>query len=1201
MDLRGPRRGVVLILVLGVLTLLSLLAATFASLASVERDVSRNHLDAVRARLLAQSGVETAIARLRGIASLGGFLDDLSWAPGEPGRPSFALGVRPRIGGREHEISGTLETGTYGRHGDLFILRVTDENARINVNDGVPYGPGHSVSRNLGRILNILGAQPTVQVPNLGDRILAARPPGGYATTADVARALGFDRDLWGRVRDFLTVRSWSDPHVCEPVPLSSVAAACHPVAFHRPGGIYRYGHQRDARGRLIRNPLRAWDPAVADPFHHALWGRDSLHPQWIEIVTRSPVNVNTARREVLMALLTDLEGVFLVERRREVRGGYAWADTRYGYGGSGPEGDECGFLYRTLPFTGPGGRSRHGIPAEAVVDEILACRARRPSPRIPGLDYARVPFGGPFRSWAQFHLFADRLVQEGLLRETRVDLFRDLDETGRPAGVSPLQLRLASQAIADVLKANFNPNLHLNELNPNLNLFTHVDKTDLVVHSTEFCFAPMGVFEIESRGILARPREGEDVLSAPDSEAVASQGVTVRVRLFDALRETAQAHFAAGTFAPRRGGPETNSTWSLEAGPEPDNGPAPLENRHEGYLQLPTLGGNLFDPDLHKPKGALWTTLSDPSFYPGACPSAAPGTGQLGSLIHAHFQFDHAAHHHANRSPRAWPRNWDGYRLPQGAWTAETSRRCCLNRNWEDRTELLSPPYGPVDSPRVEGPPHRYRLGRSFSLLEGEPEAFEAAPSDLRLDGAYVERHSAFGYWIEENVSFNFNEGTAAFWMKPAFSPAMTGKSRVLLSFSRYHAHARDVLNPSPFALFFVPGSAVVEGPGPLYGGGLFRPASLAFGFGFSSDTGYNWEMTGSDGPAGGAAETHATSHAFAFTPTLGRGGSEEGGAKRDVLGAHEWVHLAVTWSNPRDRIPDASTVQIYVNGRILPGSTGLPHLYGPEHGRGQPFSRTPRWAIHSLQALLSGRTVPKWCVNTVRIGGEPSVLFDGVLAEVFPRNFSADATFDEFYLWGDRRTHAGGGLAGAQLLWARGRYYKPDDADPADAFFLSPPLSFPEAPRRVLPPPSGPVEGSPVPPAAGVRRLLGLSWTEYAEGYGRSGTRMDPFLRDYSVDPPAELRPAEGNVADLWVRVGETSYGPFRDPGYSAARAAGGGPLEIPPGAEVRYGVKLKMGSPASPATVLLATPVLDDVTLYFESGGPEILEWLPLGGGG
>jgi hypothetical protein len=758
------------------------------------------------------------------------------------------------------------------------------------------------------------------------------------------------------------------------------------------------------------------------------------------------------------------------------------------------------------------------------VVEEIVACRERRGSPAIAGLDYAQAPFGGPFGSWSQFNQFVDALVAGGVLKETRTELYWDYDDGGGAVRGSARQLRAASQAIGDVLKANFNPNLHLNELNPDRALFTLVDKTDLVVNSTEFCFTPMGTFEIESRGRIVRPAAGDD------HETLASATSAALVKIFDAVRHTSQAHFA-GTFAPRRAGPETNNNRSLESGPEPDNGPAPSENRWDGYLQLPTYGSN-FAKGEQKPPGELWTTLTDASFYPGVTTSA-PGGPHLGSSLHAHFHLDHAAHHHGGRNGSTSPPDWDGFRLPVGAWQTVFGRRCCLNRNWEDRSETLPSPYSPVEGARA-GQPGRHRLVRSFS--GPAPEGVEAAPSDLRIDGAYVERDSSFGYWMEENESFNFNEGTAACWIKPAFAPEQTGKRRTLLSMSRYHAHAAEVMNPSPFALFFVPPQG--DGPSiPSYAGGLttFPPSSLAFGFGFSGATGYTWELPGQ-------GEDKAAGHAFAFTPTL------EG-----VLRANEWSHVAVTWDIPRNRLPNADSVKIYVNGRVLPGSAGMPHLFAQE---GQPFRNTPWWSVHSLQAVLPGLAGPRWVKNSIRLGGEPSRLFDlpGDGA-AFPANFTADATIDEFYLWRDRSPRYNGGLWGLQTIWNRGRYYRPDDRDPQDARFLSAPLEFRLPQVREPAPPAG----SPAPPAAAPGlRVLGLSWT------------------------------ALGGAMDFWVEADEASHGPYRNPAFSPVRDTAGRPLSA---AAVRYAVKFMAGS----ARTLLATPVLDDVTVYYDSGKPEFLGWV------
>src|SRR4026207_1342331 len=61
----GRRKGAVLIVVLGVRAVLALLATTFATLQATERQVAHNYMDTVRAKLLAQSAIQAAEAKLR--------------------------------------------------------------------------------------------------------------------------------------------------------------------------------------------------------------------------------------------------------------------------------------------------------------------------------------------------------------------------------------------------------------------------------------------------------------------------------------------------------------------------------------------------------------------------------------------------------------------------------------------------------------------------------------------------------------------------------------------------------------------------------------------------------------------------------------------------------------------------------------------------------------------------------------------------------------------------------------------------------------------------------------------------------------------------------------------------------------------------------------------------------------------------------
>ncbi len=208
------------------------------------------------------------------------------------------------------------------------------------------------------------------------------------------------------------------------------------------------------------------------------------------------------------------------------------------------------------------------------------------------------------------------------------------------------------AQARIDLLKANFNPNLHLNEANPDEALYTLVDKTDLVVGSSEFCFTPMGIFEIESVGRIYRPvpLTADALAAGTNVEVLAEKKIVANLRVYDALRETTQKQFfgdnpgTAPSFS-RRGSSEdsrlaptlgaassvitTNYGYALQTGPEPDNGDAPYDNEYEGYVGLATYGGAGSGGGLGpKQKHELRTNL------PGASQSIRPPTPRYQTIV---------------------------------------------------------------------------------------------------------------------------------------------------------------------------------------------------------------------------------------------------------------------------------------------------------------------------------------------------------------------------------------------------------------------------------------------------------------------------------------------------------------------------------------------------------------------------------------
>src|SRR4029079_17336293 len=123
----------------------------------------------------------------------------------------------------------------------------------------------------------------------------------------------------------------------------------------------------------------------------------------------------------------------------------------------------------------------------------------------------------------------------------------------------------------------------------------------------------------------------------------------------------------------------------------------------------------------------------------------------------------------------------------------------------------------------------------------------------------------------------------------------------------------------------------------------------------------------------------------------------------------------------------------------------------------------------------------------------GEPSTTM--TLSGRESRNWSADSTIDEFYLW------KGDHLAEAQELWSRGRYYVPRSGK--EAAFTSRPLRLAPANARDLASPSG--RGSTAAPVPLQVRVLGASWTWYPEKNGNHG---EPTVIDYRTNDPLTSR---------------------------------------------------------------------------------------------
>lgn len=1103
------RRGVVLIVVLGVLAVLALLATAFATLQATERHVARNYEDTVRAKLLAMSGVQHAVSRL---TEHGGVATDpamIYWGNNlkEEGSPDWAIplehaqnpsyameeeavqdptdgNVKPltvMIDDAPVGITGVMAQGAYSINGDLFRVRVTDANSLIYLNDGLDGGKDGTTSKNLRRILNNLGD--LLGTRNLGDRLVDQRPAGGYFAKRELEPLLG--AALAAKVQPFVTTRAWVDRSVANPVPLSREALSAYPIKYNEKLGIFRYGRSFGTGGVELTNwPLR-FAPDLADPrgVEHVILAMDELNPQWIEMAQRAPININLAPKEILVSVIAGLRGFFLVERRKS--NPHPWnvysfmAHPKYDNTPGGLRGDEFGYLYSTLPFVGPGGTVTEGVSASKIAEEIVACRTRKRSPSCAGLDYGQVWYGGPFRSWRQFNAFCDGLVTGDLLRDER-PIFFDFKSSQKGGGAhtgpdelapSPIQHRYASQALADVLKANFNPNLTLNETNPDANLFTIVDKTDLITCSTEFCFTPMGIFEIESEGMVVATRGGGDLLYYRKGVMVARKKIVSVAKLFDVHRDTSQADFYDGTLDAAGGGPATDNGKGLILGPEPDVGEVAKECRHGGWIQLSTLGG--------------------PSGHAGP---------ERGASAHGHFSKSCDLHHHASGGVKP-------LRTASGAY-----------HNNRDRTEAAPGPYDP-------GALGRYRLARSWQGPEPSTAEY-TAPSDLRIDGAYVERDSALLY---ENSAAIFGlEGTVAYWVKPAFAPEMTGKPRTYFCIDQpfKQLKPRTTVQLMHGQWFFASHDTDADAASPnesaplTYSNGPWVPMSMAAGYSTHEEF-------------GGAVGR--------VSPSLNHRAHADK-TKLDLLRRNGWTHIAYHWDMNKHE------VTLLINGQLLPETRSI-KVHPQKFNAVADFLQAP-----------------------IRIG-EPSTTMN--LSGRESRNWSADSTIDEFYMW------KGNHLNDAQDFWSRGRYYVPRAGK--EAVFTSRPLDLvPKAVRDAAPAMTiGSTATAKIPQV----KILGAAWTWYPEGADKTG---HPTVTDHLNNDALEAR------VNLSMLVNDQPIGsPMHNDGGSDVAA-----LVLNPGDVFKY--RLNFLLPAAELdSILLATPVVDDVTIYYTTG-TKFLYYELCGGG-
>ncbi len=505
--------------VLGILGILAVLATCFTTLAQLERRASGRRVNASRSLLLARSGLEDVLARI----DAGQDPEDAASAYGAEDRvrplsaalrPSFPCGT-VQVDGRLRGFSGRLGTRLD------YALKV-ERPGGFFVNGGDPAQPAsEGYNAVLRRMLGILAEavdretdpRAGILTETDGLALIDARPSQGWSGFDEIRDlALGGDGQKMALLRPYLCLESWVDFKVIRP----NAAAAMAGTGYDSSAAL------KQARG-----------------------GPPGFESVGVRPVGRAPVSLPWARRHrpALIALLGGLKGLWLDESTAEV--------AEYGGGRWGHGKDILGTLAPVelvLDWSLPGDDCRD------VADQILAsdrpletwgeweafCNVLRfPSQEAPVImrrDAAQASIAA-LEAEAAARLAARDAAQalyESDPTPENEDLYwtADWDAYVAQSNVDAARGEVAAQqALLDrmrgspdwpvqksLLKANFNPNSDLNKFNPDPSLRRLVDKSDLLVYSTEFELLDRRAARIE---ILGRVLDDAGRLEAQRSLAV--------------------------------------------------------------------------------------------------------------------------------------------------------------------------------------------------------------------------------------------------------------------------------------------------------------------------------------------------------------------------------------------------------------------------------------------------------------------------------------------------------------------------------------------------------------------------------------------------------------------------------------------------------------------------------------------------------
>ncbi|MCZ6691707.1 MAG: hypothetical protein O7H41_19140 [Planctomycetota bacterium] len=544
------QRGSMLIVAMGVLTLITLLGVTFLLLMSLEKKVANAYVDRVESRILSKMGVDAVVGQLKQGEILRSFSDPKSvftFNRGRDGMADLTTAVEdldPKKTSLYREVFPKYEDGV-----NRVRTKVIPANAMININDHHP-----TLAIMLEALGSVIAHEREVDNPiprGAGDKLLLVRDNiygGRFNSKVQLREAIGSER--YRLVKDFLTADSWVDPAALMPA-LDTITNPSTSVA---------------------RGQVQFVRPEDAAPIQSDL----------LQIGGRAPININEAPLEVLAAAIMPIGGRRAYHAIPSIPNRFPIDQNRSGDGGVGhlrdflEEGvDSFANLYYRKTRTSSWQPYQwvffppYYLQANGVERAIRLARAIIKERN--GETYAAGRSKGPFQSVMDFENWVEQLPNTDIYflptQVTEIPTENALGQWGPIRGHADYP-RFHYESIKSMIKANFNPNGLINSFNPSSAAWRPVDKGNLLYpmpeqidkldltsgrsasvgdfiscQSVDFCYAPMGVYEITSVGEVSGAQD-TDLPPGKDRKIYGMTKVRTVVKMMGVIRHTTQRDF---------------------------------------------------------------------------------------------------------------------------------------------------------------------------------------------------------------------------------------------------------------------------------------------------------------------------------------------------------------------------------------------------------------------------------------------------------------------------------------------------------------------------------------------------------------------------------------------------------------------------------------------------------------------------------